>query len=383
MSTRLIARPSTSSTTSTTASSRPESATTATSFTSSSRSGPELEEALLACLKDANDTMKIEVLKAGSTLSGAGDERFTLAALTLIAGPKPRSPPNRPLRLRRWPKRSPEPGPSRRCAPNRFRRNSRIVIPTGPRISYHATPDTNTYAAFLKESRRSFTNARRFTGNPEGAEGPAVSLDQQQRARLAAAKMNRPPNAALPATAPPPDPQLVAKVVEILNHGNPDSQAVVLPMLAALPSDSPWATQPEVLTALRGSVRATTPPRQLRSGSERGLLLQNPDAGHRSATASPCRPERSQPGRPESLRQSLPGALPGRPANHRLGQTSFAHLDPSATSILLEEVGDPKFYEPSRGSLGRSHLAGSGLLPEQEPGSHQAPRRTCSTTPWS
>ena len=46
-------------------------------------SGPELEEALLACLKDANDTMKIEVLKAGSTLSGAGDERFTLAALTL------------------------------------------------------------------------------------------------------------------------------------------------------------------------------------------------------------------------------------------------------------------------------------------------------------
>ena len=30
-------------------------------------SGPELEDALLACLKDANDTMKIEVLKAGST----------------------------------------------------------------------------------------------------------------------------------------------------------------------------------------------------------------------------------------------------------------------------------------------------------------------------
>ena len=52
-------------------------------------SGPELEEALLACLKDANDTMKIEVLKAGSTLSGAGDERFTLAALTLSEDPNP------------------------------------------------------------------------------------------------------------------------------------------------------------------------------------------------------------------------------------------------------------------------------------------------------
>ncbi len=52
-------------------------------------SGPELEEALLACLKDANDTMKIEVLKAGSTLSGAADERFTLAALTLSQDPNP------------------------------------------------------------------------------------------------------------------------------------------------------------------------------------------------------------------------------------------------------------------------------------------------------
>ena len=39
--------------------------------------------------------------------------------------------------------------------------------------------------------------------------------------------------------------------MEILQHGNPDSQAVVLPLLAALPSDSPWATQPEVLSGLR------------------------------------------------------------------------------------------------------------------------------------
>jgi hypothetical protein len=33
--------------------------------------------------------MKIEVLKAGSTLSGAADERFTLAALTLSQDPNP------------------------------------------------------------------------------------------------------------------------------------------------------------------------------------------------------------------------------------------------------------------------------------------------------
>jgi hypothetical protein len=50
-------------------------------------SGPEFENALLACLQGANDTMKIEVLKAGSTLSGAGDERFTLAALQLAEDP--------------------------------------------------------------------------------------------------------------------------------------------------------------------------------------------------------------------------------------------------------------------------------------------------------
>jgi hypothetical protein len=46
-------------------------------------SGPELEDALLACLTGADDSMKIEVLKAGSTLSAAGDARFTLAALDL------------------------------------------------------------------------------------------------------------------------------------------------------------------------------------------------------------------------------------------------------------------------------------------------------------
>ncbi len=38
---------------------------------------------MLACLKGADDSMKIEVLKAGSTLSESGDARFTLAALDL------------------------------------------------------------------------------------------------------------------------------------------------------------------------------------------------------------------------------------------------------------------------------------------------------------
>ena len=50
-------------------------------------SGPELEEALIDCLKGADTAMKINVLKAGSTLSGAGDAKFAKAALALSLDP--------------------------------------------------------------------------------------------------------------------------------------------------------------------------------------------------------------------------------------------------------------------------------------------------------
>ena len=50
-------------------------------------SGPELEEALIACLQGADTNLKINVLKAGSTLSGAGDARFAKAALQLSLDP--------------------------------------------------------------------------------------------------------------------------------------------------------------------------------------------------------------------------------------------------------------------------------------------------------
>jgi hypothetical protein len=51
-------------------------------------SGPELEEALIDCLNGADDNTKIEVLKAGSTLEDAGDQRFALAALKLTMDPE-------------------------------------------------------------------------------------------------------------------------------------------------------------------------------------------------------------------------------------------------------------------------------------------------------
>lgn len=50
-------------------------------------SGPELEDALIDCLKGANSDLKINVLKAGSTLSSAGDAHFAEAALQLALDP--------------------------------------------------------------------------------------------------------------------------------------------------------------------------------------------------------------------------------------------------------------------------------------------------------
>ena len=50
-------------------------------------SGPELEDALISCLKGADRDLKINVLKAGSTLSAAGDERYAEAALQLALDP--------------------------------------------------------------------------------------------------------------------------------------------------------------------------------------------------------------------------------------------------------------------------------------------------------
>ena len=50
-------------------------------------SGPELEEALIQCLDGAESDLKIDVLKAGSTLSAAGDAHFAAVALNLALDP--------------------------------------------------------------------------------------------------------------------------------------------------------------------------------------------------------------------------------------------------------------------------------------------------------
>ena len=231
-------------------------------------SGPELEEALLACLKDANDTMKIEVLKAGSTLSGAGDERFTLAALNLSEDPSVE-----------------------------VRQTVRYVYEDGQR--------------------------------------GVLSLDA--------------PAANTPAAA---DPHLVSKVVEILKDGNADSQAVVLPLLAALPSDSPWTTQPEVIggvrTLLEQQPRPANYAQVLNAASSFKSLMREPALQQQVlAGLNDPNPEVQR----AAVRVSLEHFL-GDPQTLPLVKTAFGELNASATNILLEEVGDPKFMNRHAGVSG-------------------------------
>ncbi len=231
-------------------------------------SGPELEAALLACLQGANDIMKIEVLKAGSTLSGAGDERFTLAALTLSEDPN-----------------------------LEVRQTVRYVYEDGQRgVLNLDAPDSHTQAQ--------------------------------------------------------PDPHLVSKIVEILKNGNPDSQAVVLPLLAALPSDSPWAQQPQVLGGLRALLEEQPRPANyaqvLNAASSFKSLMRETDLQQQVlAGLNDPNPEVQR----AAVRVSLEHFL-ADPSMEPVVKTAFAQLNPSGMGVFLEEVGDPKFMNRHAGVSG-------------------------------
>ena len=226
-------------------------------------SGPELEAALLACLQGADDSMKIEVLKAGSTLSGAGDERFTLAALGLSEDP---------------------------------------------------SADVRQTVRYVYE---------------DGQRG-ILNLDA--------------PSA--------PDPKLVKQVVEILNQGNPDSQAVVLPLLAGLPDNSPWEQETEVLEALRFLLQRQPRPanyaRVLNAASSFKSLMGEPALrGQVLAGLDDPSPEVQR----AALRVSLEHFL-FNPDTAPLVKTAFANLRSSARTILIEEVGNPRFMRRHLGVAG-------------------------------
>jgi hypothetical protein len=226
-------------------------------------SGPELEDALLDCLKGADESMKINVLKAGSTLSESGGPRFALAVLNL---------------------------------------------------SEDSSADVRQTVRYVYE----------------GGQRGILNLDNQSA----------------------PDPDLVSKVVEILKHGNPDSQAVVLPLLAALPQNSAWQRQTEVQAALRSMLEQTPRPANygqvLDAASSFDALMRDPEiqeqvfAGLRSYT-------------PEVQRAAVQICLEyflNDPQTAPLVKTAFAKLDSSTLRILMEEADNPQFLKKRFGIAG-------------------------------
>jgi len=233
-------------------------------------SGPELEDALLACLNGADDPMKIEVLKAGSTLSEAGDAKFTLAALNLSEDPNPE-----------------------------VRQTVRYVY--------------------------------------EGGQRGILNLD-----------------------SPSPDPHLVAKVVEILKQGNPDSQSVVLPLLSVLPEKSPWQKETDVQGALRAMLEQRPRPANyaqiLDAASSFPSLMHEPKLQEQVlAGLHSFNPDIQR----AAIRVSFEHFL-GDPQTEPAVKTAFASLNVSALGIFMEEAGNPQFLKKRLG------LAGGAVSQDQD-----------------
>ncbi|HEY1984612.1 MAG TPA: HEAT repeat domain-containing protein [Terracidiphilus sp.] len=226
-------------------------------------SGPELEDALLACLKGADDSMKIEVLKAGSTLSEAGDARFALAALEL---------------------------------------------------SEDSNSDVRQTVRYVYE----------------GGQRGVLNLS----------------------TPSAPDPKVVDKVVEILNRGNPDSQAVVLPLLAALPENSEWERQASVKDALGSMLEKSPQPENyaqvLDAASSFSGLMHEPKFQHQVLSElHSFNPDVQR----AALRICFEHFLKD-PESAAAVKTAFASLDTSALRILMEEAGNPQFLKRRLGVAG-------------------------------
>jgi len=226
-------------------------------------SGTELEDALLACLRGADESMKINVLKAGSTLSESGDARFALAALNLSE-------------------------------------DSSAAVRQTVRYVY------------------------------EGGQRGVLNIET-------------------PRTA---DPDLVNKVVDILRHGSPDSQAVVLPLLASLPSNSVWEKQPEVQDALRSILEENPRPANyaqvLNAASSFSNLMGEPALQQQvlDGLDSPM-PDVQR----AAMRISLEHFL-SNPQTAPTVKSAFAKLNGPGLRILMEEADNPQFLRTRFGIAG-------------------------------
>lgn len=227
-------------------------------------SGLELEDALLACLKGADESMKINVLKAGSTLSESGDPRFTLAVLNL----------------------------------------------------------TEDSSAEVRQTVRYVY---------EGGQRGILNLEA--------------PSAL--------DPKLVAKILEILESGNLDSQALVLPLLAGLPVNSIWKQQADVQDALRSNLERTPRPKEnyaefLEAASSFDSLMHETKIREEVL-------EGLGDYDPAVQRASVQICLEhflDDPQTETQVKTAFSSLNNSAVRILLEEAGNPQFLKRRLGVAG-------------------------------
>ncbi len=233
-------------------------------------SGPELEEALIACLNDADSDMKINVLKAGSTLSGAGDALFAKAALQLALDP-----------------------------------------------------------------------------DQEVREAASYVYENGQRGVL---NINTPAK---------PDEGLVRTISQILNSGDDNAQDIVLPLLAALPYDSPWTHQQEVVTSLRALLERQ--PRIKNYAHVLTAAASFPDLMNEPKIRNQVLNAFRDPDR-DVQRAAIQIALDrlGNPHETVVTAQVFSHLGSSQRSVLIEEVSDPKFLI--------NHLGVSGGALSQDQG---------------
>jgi cellulose synthase operon protein C len=226
-------------------------------------SGPELEEALIHCLNGADSDTKIEVLKAGSTLEGAGDQRFALAALKLTMDPDAQ-----------------------------VRQTVSYVYQNGQRgVLNINSPDI-------------------------------------------------------------PNPRLAKIIVEILQHGDPSARAVVLPLLASLPDNSPWTENQEVAASVGTLLQQRPRPKDyaqvMTAASSFGRLTSQPDfqdrvfAGLRDPDAAV----------EKASVDIILERFVGSPRYEQRVEAAFAQLGSPQRNILITEVTDPQFMRLRVGTAG-------------------------------
>ncbi len=225
-------------------------------------SGPELEDALIDCLKGADSNMKINVLKAGSTLSGAGDAQFAKAALQLSLDPD-------------------------------------------------------------KQVR----------------EAVSYVYENGQRGVL---NIN---------TSNTPDPELAKTIARILAEGDDNAQETVLPLLAALPADSPWTHQQGVVSSLNALLERE--PRVHNYAHVLTAAASFPDLMNEPKIRKQVLDAFNDSDR-DVQRAAIQIALErlDDPREAALAKQEFENLGSSQRSVLMEEVNDPKFLRNTLGVSG-------------------------------